>query len=89
MGVVDALHEAVGAGYPDDPSTQVLCRAKVSIICTCITLLTLIPFTFFELRRDLQNLIFQLVFVFLEIPWLVLNIFNMTFNYVQDHKNLR
>lgn len=23
VGVVDALHEAVGAGYPDDPSTQV------------------------------------------------------------------
>jgi hypothetical protein len=23
VGIVDALHEAVGAGYPDDPSTQV------------------------------------------------------------------
>ena len=22
-GVIDALHEAVGAGFPDDPSTQV------------------------------------------------------------------
>ena len=68
VGVVDALHEAVGAGYPDDPSTQVLFRAKVSIICTCITLLTLIPFTFLEWRRDLKSLICQLVLVFLEIP---------------------
>ena len=24
VGVVDALHEAVGAQYPDDPCTQVL-----------------------------------------------------------------
>ena len=28
-GVIDALHETVGAGFPDDPSTQVQSKYNV------------------------------------------------------------